>query len=105
MAPPMTVSEFFRSIILRSPQGWAWLAGTGALLVLAAAAFMDAVQLPMGKTPSAQATACLLWPIVTFVLLVKWSIRSTAPSWSSAAGIALVSAAPLLYGYWRHLTG
>jgi hypothetical protein len=100
-----SVTHFIQRVVLRTPQGWAWIGSSLMLLMLAALVFAGAIQLPVGKTPSAQAATCLLWPFITFILLVKWGVGNSEPSWPAAAGVAFVSAAPVLYGYWSQLHG
>jgi hypothetical protein len=100
MDPHYSVTDFIQRFVLRTPQGWAWLASSALLLVLAALALIGAIDLSVGSTPIDQATACVLAPIFTFLLLIKSATYSSLPSWSAAAGIFVVSFSPWLYGYW-----
>lgn len=106
MHPYISVTAFFQSFVMRTPQGWAWIASSAILFALAVAVFTGFIQLPVGETPTDQAMVCLISPFLTFVLLVESGLLvSSAPSWPVAAGLVFFSAAPVLLVNWGPFYG
>lgn len=95
------VTDLIRGPLLHTPQGWVVLASVALYALLALAVWLFGVSSALGKTPGVALALCFFWPLINFLMYVRWNSPYFKASWSSAAYLLVVALAPVAYAAWR----
>jgi hypothetical protein len=95
------IGALFRGPLLHTPQGLAVLTFSVIYLLLAALFGLADVPAPQGWRLANIVGICLSWPIVLFLMFLKYSQPSFAPSWSGALWLTICALAPVAITLWR----
>ncbi len=90
--------------MLHTPQGWVVLASVALYAGLALLAALIGVSPVFAKTPGAFFVVCVSWPLITFLMYVRWNAPSFSASLSAALHVAIVALCPVAYAGWRFYT-